>query len=245
MEESLNVKQIWDLLKKNKWVIALSMFVCALLMSGYLFIFATPIYQSETQVLINQSVPQNTIVQSQDVQANLQLVNTYASIITSPRILSQVSSKMDGTYSTKELEQMITINSTSDSQVIKIDVESANATDAVKIANATVDIFSKDISKIMKIDNIYVLSEATLDANAAPIKPHKALLMVVSILLGLLLGIVIMFIRDLFDRSIKTADDVEKTLGLPVLALISEIKDEDLVDSRAKRTKSNRKDSAQ
>ncbi|MBC2370740.1 capsular biosynthesis protein [Listeria booriae] len=241
MEDSLNVKQIWDLLKKNKWVILISMCTSALLMSGYLYFFSTPIYQSETQVLINQSVPQNTIVQSQDVQANLQLINTYTSIIMSPRILSQVSENMDGVYSIKELEQMIQVNSTSDSQVVKINVESADAADAVKIANETVAIFSKDIPKIMKIDNIYTLSEASLDADAAPVKPHTGLLIAVATLLGLILGIVIMFIRDLFDRSIKTAEDVEKTLGLSVLSMINEIKDDDLVEKKAGRRRKKRK----
>ncbi|AQY52349.1 capsular polysaccharide biosynthesis protein [Listeria weihenstephanensis FSL R9-0317] len=241
MEDSLNVKQIWDLLKKNKWIIFMSTCVCALLMSGYLYFFSTPIYQSETQVLINQSVPQNTIVQSQDVEANLQLINTYTSIIMSPRILAQVSEKMDDAYTTKELEEMIKVNSTSDSQVIKINVESADAADAVKIANETVSILSKDVPKIMKIDNIYTLSEATMDADAVPVKPHKTLMITVAILSGLILGVVITFLRDLFDRSIKTAEDVEETLGLPVLSMISEIKDGDLVEKVLGRKRKNRK----
>lgn len=215
--------------------------VCALLMSGYLYFFSTPIYQSETQVLINQSVPQNTIVQSQDVEANLQLINTYTSIIMSPRILAQVSEKMDDAYTTKELEEMIKVNSTSDSQVIKINVESADAADAVKIANETVSILSKDVPKIMKIDNIYTLSEATMDADAVPVKPHKTLMITVAILSGLILGVVITFLRDLFDRSIKTAEDVEETLGLPVLSMISEIKDGDLVEKVLGRKRKNRK----
>lgn len=241
MEESLNMQQIWNLLKKNKWIILISMCACALLMSVYLYFFSTPIYESETQVLINQSVPENTVVQTQDVQANLQLINTYASIITSPRILSQVSDKMDEAYSTKELEQMIKVNSTSDSQVVKINVESSNALDAVRIANKTVSIFSKDIPKIMKINNIYILSEASLDADEAPIKPHKALLIAVATLLGMILGIIIMFIRNLFDRSIKTASDVEQTLGLPVLSIINEIKDEDLTEKKRGKKRKNSK----
>ncbi|EUJ47016.1 YveK family protein [Paenilisteria rocourtiae] len=233
MEDSLNIKQIWDLLKKNKWIILISMCASALLMSGYLYFFSAPIYQSETQILINQSVPQNTVVQSQEVQANLQLINTYTSIITSPRILRQVSDNMDDAYSTKELEKMIKVNSTSDSQVVKINVESSNAADAVKISNETVRIFTKEIPKIMKINNIYILSEAVLEADTQPVKPHTALLIIVASLLGLVFGIVIMFIRNLFDRSIKTVEDVEQTLGLPVLSMINEIKDEDVLERKA------------
>lgn len=211
--------------------------VCILLMSVYLYVFSVPTYQSETEVLINQSVPENTVVQSQDVQANLQLVNTYTSIITSPRILSAVSAILDDKYSIKELSNMINVSNASDSQVIRIQVESKNPKDAVKIANETVRVFKKEIPKIMKIDNISVLSPAFYDSAMSPVKPHQSLMLVVSGLFGLVIGIIIMFVRDLFDRSIKSKEDVEAILNLPVLSMISEIKEADIQKFKNKRRK--------
>lgn len=211
--------------------------VCILLMSVYLYAFSVPTYQSETEVLINQSVPENTVVQSQDVQANLQLVNTYTSIITSPRILSAVSALLDDKYSIKELSNMINVSNASDSQVIRIQVESKNPKDAVKIANETVRVFKKEIPKIMKIDNISVLSPAFYDSAMSPVKPHESLMLVVSGLFGLVIGIIIMFVRDLFDRSIKSKEDVEAILNLPVLSMISEIKEADIQKVKNKRRK--------
>lgn len=211
--------------------------VCVLLMSVYLYAFSVPTYQSETEVLINQSVPENTVVQSQDVQANLQLVNTYTSIITSPRILSAVSAILDDKYSIKELSNMINVSNASDSQVIRIQVQSKNPNDAVKIANETVRVFKKEIPKIMKIDNISVLSPAFYDSAMSPVKPHQSLMLVVSGLFGLVIGIIIMFVRDLFDRSIKSKEDVEAILNLPVLSMISEIKEADIQKFKNKRRK--------
>lgn len=211
--------------------------VCILLMSVYLYAFSVPTYQSETEVLINQSVPENTVVQSQDVQANLQLVNTYTSIITSPRILSAVSAILDDKYSIKELSNMINVSNASDSQVIRIQVESKNPKDAVKIANETVCVFKKEIPKIMKIDNISVLSPAFYDSAMSPVKPHQSLMLVISGLFGLVIGIIIMFVRDLFDRSIKSKEDVEAILNLPVLSMISEIKEADIQKFKNKRRK--------
>ncbi|MBC1417551.1 YveK family protein [Listeria fleischmannii] len=237
MEETMNVKRLWGLLKKNKWLIFMSTCVCILLMSVYLYVFSVPTYQSETEVLINQSVPENTVVQSQDVQANLQLVNTYTSIITSPRILSAVSAILDDKYSIKELSNMINVSNASDSQVIRIQVESKNPKDAVKIANETVRVFKKEIPKIMKIDNISVLSPAFYDSAMSPVKPHQSLMLVVSGLFGLVIGIIIMFVRDLFDRSIKSKEDVEAILNLPVLSMISEIKEADIQKFKNKRRK--------
>ncbi|EIA21620.1 YveK family protein [Listeria fleischmannii] len=237
MEETMNVKRLWGLLKKNKWLIFMSTCVCILLMSVYLYAFSVPTYQSETEVLINQSVPENTVVQSQDVQANLQLVNTYTSIITSPRILSAVSAILDDKYSIKELSNMINVSNASDSQVIRIQVESKNPKDAVKIANETVRVFKKEIPKIMKIDNISVLSPAFYDSAMSPVKPHQSLMLVISGLFGLVIGIIIMFVRDLFDRSIKSKEDVEAILNLPVLSMISEIKEADIQKFKNKRRK--------
>ncbi|MBC1397799.1 YveK family protein [Listeria fleischmannii] len=237
MEETMNVKRLWGLLKKNKWLIFMSTCVCILLMSVYLYAFSVPTYQSETEVLINQSVPENTVVQSQDVQANLQLVNTYTSIITSPRILSAVSAILDDKYSIKELSNMINVSNASDSQVIRIQVESKNPKDAVKIANETVCVFKKEIPKIMKIDNISVLSPAFYDSAMSPVKPHQSLMLVISGLFGLVIGIIIMFVRDLFDRSIKSKEDVEAILNLPVLSMISEIKEADIQKFKNKRRK--------
>ncbi|KMT58467.1 capsular polysaccharide biosynthesis protein [Listeria fleischmannii 1991] len=237
MEETMNVKRLWGLLKKNKWLIFMSTCVCVLLMSVYLYAFSVPTYQSETEVLINQSVPENTVVQSQDVQANLQLVNTYTSIITSPRILSAVSAILDDKYSIKELSNMINVSNASDSQVIRIQVQSKNPNDAVKIANETVRVFKKEIPKIMKIDNISVLSPAFYDSAMSPVKPHQSLMLVVSGLFGLVIGIIIMFVRDLFDRSIKSKEDVEAILNLPVLSMISEIKEADIQKFKNKRRK--------
>ncbi len=241
MEDTLSLKQLWDLLKKNKWQIFISTCICTLLMTGYLYFLAIPVYKSETEILINQAVPENSLVESKDVQANLQLVNTYASIITSPRILSEVSKKMDGEYSEKELEKMITVNSTAESQVIQINVEGEDAKDNVKIANATVKIVNKEIPEIMNIDNTYILSPAVYDSDAPPIKPHKSLLIAISAAVGMIIGVIIMFIRNLFDRSIKSTEDVEEILGISVLTVITEMKDEDLRGRNNTRRKRNRK----
>ncbi|EMG29312.1 YveK family protein [Listeria fleischmannii] len=190
--------------------------------------------------MINQSVPENAQMKSQDVQANLQLVNTYASIMKSPGLLEQVSKKINNKYTVKELTDMIKINSTSDSQVITISVEGEDPKEIVTIANSIVQSFKGEIPKIMQIDNVYILAKATFDKDAPAVKPSKGLLLMVAAALGVIIGIIIMFIRHLLDNSIKTADDVEALLNLPVLTIISEIKEES-VFTKNKRSGSRRK----
>ena len=71
-------------------------------------------------------------MQAQQVQSNIQLVNTYAEIATSPRMLEEVSKELDNKYSTKELSSMISATSETESQILNIAVESPNKNDSEK-----------------------------------------------------------------------------------------------------------------
>ena len=59
------------------------------------FFFMTPIYQSSTQILVNQKKQEGAMIQAGEVQTNIQLTNTYKVIIKSPVILDQVNEKLN------------------------------------------------------------------------------------------------------------------------------------------------------
>ena len=53
-----------------------------------------------------------------------------------------------------------------------------------------------------------------------PMKPNKLVNMVVSVVAGLFLGIVVAFLIEYLDTSVKTMADAESLLGIPVLTVI-------------------------
>ena len=71
------------------------------------FFFMTPIYQSSTQILVNQKKQEGTAIQYNEVQANIQLTNTYKVIIKSPVILDQVKEKLGLNITTQELNKKL------------------------------------------------------------------------------------------------------------------------------------------
>jgi capsular exopolysaccharide synthesis family protein len=54
----------------------------------------------------------------------------------------------------------------------------------------------------------------------APIRPRKALNLAAGILLGLFLGLGTVFFIDYLDNTIKSSEDVERFLNLPLLAMV-------------------------
>ncbi|WP_436878959.1 Wzz/FepE/Etk N-terminal domain-containing protein [Mammaliicoccus sciuri] len=219
MEETIDLSKLLLILKKNmKYLIILPIVFLALSMV-ITFVFMTPKYSSSTQVLVNQKETDNQMM-AQQVQSNLQLVNTYSEIIKSPRILDKVSKNLKGKYSSIEISGMLTVSNQSESQILNIVVENESREAASTVANEIANVFSKDVSKIMNVDNVSILSKA--DTNGNQISPQPLVNSVVGIFLGLIVALIIIFLKEILDKRIKTEEDVVEILDLPVLGTIQD-----------------------
>ena len=58
------------------------------------------------------------------------------------------------------------------------------------------------------------------EASSRPVKPNVLLYIIVSVLIGIIVGICLAFFIEYLDTSVKTVDDLEKYLALPVVGVI-------------------------
>lgn len=227
MEKSIQVKAIVKILRKRILLI-LSIIIIAMALAAYISYYViTPVYQTETQILINQknTDQQQMYTGSYSIETDLQLINTYNVIIKSPAILSKVIEELKLELSPEQLAEKITVNNESQSQVVSIKIIDEKPARAVEIANTIIDVFKEDIQKLMNVDNINVLSVAKLAEDPQPVKPKKILNIAISGFLGLLLGTGIAFSVEFFDSTIKTEQEIEELLNLPILGFVSSIKE--------------------
>ena len=70
----------------------------------------------------------------------------------------------------------------------------------------------------LETNNVRVVEAAT--APTAPIRPRKAWNLGLGIVVGLGLGIAIAVAIEYFDTTVRTPDDVERYLGLPVIGIV-------------------------
>ena len=94
MEETISLQELFETLKKRLVMIILITMTAGLLSGVYSYFFITPIYQASTQILINQEKNEQSFYSPSDIQTNLQLINTYNVIITSPAILDKVVAEL-------------------------------------------------------------------------------------------------------------------------------------------------------
>lgn len=70
----------------------------------------------------------------------------------------------------------------------------------------------------LRATNIHVIDTAR--SPRVPERPRKALNLGLGFMAGLLLGVALAFVQDSLDYSVKTAEEVERLIGLPSLAVI-------------------------
>lgn len=75
-----------------------------------------------------------------------------------------------------------------------------------------------DLTRMLRINNIRVADRPLVPQK--PISPNVPLNIGTGIGVGLLLGVLAALGREQLDRSVKTPDDVERVLGLPLLGLL-------------------------
>ncbi|MFO7606539.1 MAG: GNVR domain-containing protein [Desulfurivibrionaceae bacterium] len=83
------------------------------------------------------------------------------------------------------------------------------------------DLQRTDISRAMdadKVSNLSIIQPASM--HLEPIKPNKALNLSLGFFLAFFGGVTVAFLLEYQDDSLKTKEDVEKRLGLPVLASV-------------------------
>ena len=105
-----------------------------------------PTYQAGTQILVTPKKQENDVIDASQVQSSVTLVNTYRVIIKSPAILEKVQAEVENAPDNiGALNNMITVESEQNSQVINVSVQNTDAALASNVANSVAKVFSEDI----------------------------------------------------------------------------------------------------
>jgi len=236
MEETISLQDLFKTIRKRLGLIAL-LTILAITVAGVIsFLVLTPMYQTSTEILVNQSPTETGQLTNQNIQTDLQLINTYSGIIKSPAILDKVAEEIGGELTTAQLINKITVSNANQSQIVNITVQDEDPAKAVEIANTTASVFESDIQELMNVDNVTILSPAVLSENPSPVAPNPMLNMAIAAVVGLMLGVGIAFLLEYLDTSLKNEQDIEDVLGIPLLGVISPIKED-----TASQTDSDRK----
>lgn len=215
--EEIDLKEMFDYFKSKIMWIIISLVIIVGAGNVYTILTRVPMYRSSTSiVLVNDS--SKSSYNSTELQLNKNLVSTYAEIIKSRKVLKQVISNLDLKCTSAELSSNITVEAVENTEIIKISVGNDDSDRAAQIADEIASVFSSEIKKIYKLNNISVVDKAEKNINPYNINYLKDNVIYIAVALILSCGFI--FIMFYFDTTIKTSEEIEKKLGLTVLGVV-------------------------
>lgn len=223
MEEEIELRQYWEVLRK-RWLIVISLPLIAALTSGIISFFVIqPVYEASTTLIVGKKASESGLAAAQMLdnsvlQANLQLAKTYATIAQSRTVEQNVIKDLNLPLTVAELDSLISINPVKTTEILEIKVANTNPVLATSIANTMAEEFSKAVIEIKKVDSVSIVDTAVTPDK--PVKPNKKLNVLIAFVVGLMASIGVVFLLEYIDNTVKTSEDVEKLLGIPVLGVI-------------------------
>ena len=221
-EMEISLEEIWDVIKKNWKLLAICTVVAAILGLLVNQFVLEPTYTASSRLYIMNNTQTNNsgtngeqVVSTTDLSSSLMLSKDYIEILQSDRVTKAAAQRM-GLLNLGEYD--ISVTSATDTRMIKIVVTGTDQKGVAKLANILTEEFTACVQQIMHMDNVTVIDSATVPAG--PSGPAKGKNTMLCAMVGLMIALAISFLRYFLDTTIKSSDEIERYLNLPVLARI-------------------------
>lgn len=183
----------------------------------YAMFLRVPVYKSSSTIVIASNDTNSANMQA-DITVNQKLVGTYKEIVKSRSVVEQVIKDLDLKYSYEELSSNILVEAVQNTEVLKISVLDKNAEQAKKITSMLSEVFKEEVMEIYNLKNIKVLDSASTPTGADNVNFVKDEIIYFG--LGMIASFMLVFIMFYFDKNIRSVEQVESRLGLPILGTI-------------------------
>lgn len=191
-------------------------------------------YESSVTMVVNNEVaqddldpskPAETKTYSSDITASQLLVPTCIEIIKSDAILEQVATeiknKTQEKFSVWDIKKMLTVEEIPNTYIVRIEVLNNDRVMAREIADSIGKTTETKMQNYIPRSSIKVVDWAKL--SSTPASPNVRNNTILGALLGFVLSISFILLKEIFDVRVKSADDLVARFELPVLGAIPEI----------------------
>lgn len=223
MEQEINIDLLdfWNIVKKRLNLIII-ITLSATIISGIVsFYVIKPTYEAKVSVVIGKTGSDSrdkSQYNYNDVIMYQNLVKTYTEIAKSRVVAEKTSEKLNNEITVEDIQKLVTVTPQANTQILMLKAESKNPNQAMNLINFLTESFEQETKRIFPDGEIKIMDKAQLPNK--PVKPNKKLNVAIAFFIGLMLSFGLVFILEFMDRTIKTENDVEKYLGLPVIGII-------------------------
>ena len=219
LKKIIDLKELFVFIKEKLWIVLMLLTITACISVIYIFNIKKPIYKSSTTyIMISNTISPDYLqgITTTDVTLNEKLIQTYKEVIKSRTILEKVINNLGLENTTTEsLSKYISVEQVSTSSMIRITVSYNDPNMAQKIAETVGEEFSNEIKSLYNMNNISVVDKPLVPNKPANESNLKEIVVINGA--GIVLSLSIIFLIFYFDNTIKSSEQIEEKLKLPIL----------------------------
>lgn len=216
-ELEIDLGQLFRLLLKKIKLIIASTIMVALIAFVFTYFFVEKKYQSTAKLFVAPKVNEQGTIESSTITSNNNMINNYMEIIKGENNLSKVAEAV-GVDNYMTVKNSLSVSNTTNTQFIVVTSKTENAELSKEIVENSINIFLEDMQEILQITNFAISDSPTV--NEVAVSPNIKMNTLIGALLGLMASCGYVFLTYLFDKRLRTREEAENFLGIPVLVEI-------------------------
>lgn len=183
----------------------------------YTLLFVDVQYRASTRIyVLNRS--SDAGVSASDYSVANYLVSDYAVLITGENVTGEVVRQLGLNMTAAQLAKKLSVCAIDSTRILQIEAVDTDPKRAADIANCVREVSSLQIKQIMEVDAVNLVYEAAVPQEKSG--PDLLKNTVLAMFAGCVLALFVLLAVYAADDSLRTEEDVEHYLQLPVLGVI-------------------------
>ena len=218
MEETIDLRELLATIKKRFWIVILTTVIAVGISAVMTNRTKVQFYQAKTTMIVNVEKNENqAMLTSDQISAGQKLAVLYGEIIKSRAVLQPVIERLNLEMTPQQLAGMISVSQVNETHIMNLSVTDTDPDRAKSIANTIPEVFTEEVKRTIKANGVEVLDQSL---GGYPIASNNSTKVSISGVLGVMIGLFIIFLIEFLDNKVKTPQDMEKYFNIPVLGVI-------------------------
>ncbi len=222
-EKELDLRIVFGVLRKNLILIIIVTVLFGIGSYLYSSFFIAKQYAASAMIIVNNKSSDKTAVNTTEITAAQDLAEVYSIMIKSDTVLQKVIDNLELNMTYEQLNSRISVSSVNSTQILQITMTHTNADFAYKVLDELVKVAPSIVGDMAEAGSVNVVSNAKISNSGRPVSPSLRRNAVLGAGVGLVLVLLLIFLKEMFNNTFKTEDDILNTLNVPLIGIVPEV----------------------
>lgn len=201
---------------RRRWLFIL-LFVLAvlLLLAAAIWLLMPERYEATATLVVSRTADD---LNKETYELDGQLLSTYREMLNNDKLLTDAAQNAGTNLTAKEMRSRVQVSNPRGTNLVNIRVWSNVPEVSANLANAVAVALQESAYTYFQIDNVHLVDYAL--PPSAPARMHIAVILLAGGGIAFLLAVLISWLREYFDDTLKSVEQVSDLFGRPVLGQI-------------------------